>query len=199
MFFKKMTWPLSFMCGALISVPTFSKSSQAGEAKALRVAVFPQGCSYAIKDSSEFLIFFDLAIETIAAKSGPKAKGVPELFAVSEIRQAMNRSVVNPQEEPPVDQLIVKQLCKYQSIMTVKKGIGESTQNPLTVTSDNADLHDHLKLIAPKLYSDSRALAVELLSEREKAAKRQNLLTEKWQNVLDAREEGRSKIRDLFN
>lgn len=161
--------------------------------------VMPEGCGNPYQDVAAFLGFYDLTIETIAATRGPHAKGVPELFAVSEIKKALDTLLTNPQEESPLDRLISSQLCNFQKIQTTAKMQGQSKADPVNIKSADAVLHDHLVLLAPKLFRDARKLAVEILAERSKEKQKNGILEQKWAEIHQAREEGRAKIRDLFD
>jgi len=163
----------------------------------LQIEQFPKGCGNPYLDISEMLAFYDLTIETIAAQRGINAKGLSELFAVSEMKKGIDTLIVNPQEESPLDRLIVTQLCHYRSILN-KDLQNKDGSDEKIVTSTDSSLQEHLLSISQKLYKDSRILTTEMIAARAKEIQKNGQIEAKWADVKKARDNGRAKVRDLF-
>lgn len=159
--------------------------------------VFPDGCNNPYKDMNDFTQFFESAIVEIVVDQGAAAKGVGDLFAVSEMRSDMREAFPNLSEENPVDRLIASQLCQFQKFNLQKSPPGKVRPDP--ITSGNRELHKHLLLVGPKLYKDSRKIVMESLAQQAKLKDRVNRLAARRLEIRKARKMGRELVGDLFS
>jgi len=156
--------------------------------------VLPNGCGNPYADVPEFISFFESAIQLMAAKRGAEAKGVVDLFSVSEIRSEMRQLFPSLGEESPVDRLIISQLCNYQKIHLLS-----ASMTSTKVESSLEKLHDHLAAIAGPMYKDSKKLMLAAVNEMEKNKQAEGLVAAKWSDIRKARQMGRKQVRDLFD
>ena len=168
------------------------------DALAIDQVKLPQGCGDLFVDYNAFVNFYDAAISVLAAKRGPTAKGVADLFAVSEIRSEMNSLFPNMSSESPIDQIIEAQICQYEKIWMNKEGAAGGFKKVERPSSSNEALQDHLISIADKLYRDSRKVLVDSLAARARQKQKADFLASKWLDVLRAREAGRAKLGDVL-
>lgn len=158
---------------------------------------FPGGCDALYKDIVDFMEFFESSLVEVVLEKGANAKGVSDLFAVSEMRVAMKDNFPNLSEESPLDRLILTQLCQFEKIrLGLRQKAGNLRPEPLT--SGDTQLHDHLLKVAPKLYRDARALLVTALAEQARLRERGKVLAFKRAELRRAREQGRERVDDLF-
>jgi len=155
----------------------------------------PEGCTTPFPDPGRFIAFFDAAITAMAAKRGADARGVVDLFAVSELRVQMISQFPNLSDESPLDRLIIKQVCQYQKIRNAdfKIGMGKVPE----VSSSDDGLHDHLAGVASHLYGDARKLMEEARGERNRMRERAKMMASKAGDISRARSLAREKVKDL--
>jgi len=159
-------------------------------------SVLPEGCANPYRDVNLFMEFYEDTISEMAVERGPRAKGVADLFAVSELRAAVKDLFPNLQEESPLDRLLMTQLCHYQKISLQNP---EGGLRPSAITSDDSKLHDHLAIVAARLYRDSRGVVVEALREQTKLRDKLRKLALKRSDIRKAREIGRDLVEDVFS
>jgi len=156
----------------------------------------PEGCGNPFQDTAAFREFYEASISYMAARLGPGAKGVVDLWAVNEMRSEMDLAFPNMAEESPLDRLIVAQICTFYKVR-----LGDPVNKSrfgVKIESSDAQLHEHLSNVASRLYKDSRNLLIQALAERARHRQKENLIASRMSDVRRAREEGRKKIRDLF-
>lgn len=161
----------------------------------LETQVMPEGCGQAYQEVDRFLDFFEATIADIVVKRGAKAKGVDDLFAVSELRKKMRVTFPNYTQESPVDRLLISQICQFQKVRSTQ--IVPGALDKAVIRSSDKDLHEHLVSIAPRLFRDSSGLLREEM--RKKALEKRNSreLASREAEVEKARELGRRKIDDF--
>jgi len=166
------------------------------ESSAWDTQSMPEGCGNPFRDAHEFMTFFDATISSVVAKRGPEARGVGELFAVSEMSNEIRGLFPNFVEESPIDRLVSTQLCNFLKVRAAQMKPGSNLK--ATIASADIDLHNHLVAVAPQLYTDSRKLLVSALAERAIELKKAQYMASKKNDILKARENGRKKISDIF-
>jgi hypothetical protein len=191
---------LSVAILSFVALPKVAQSSGPVEALVPKVGVepFPDGCGNPYFEPASFLNFYQATLNMMVVKRGPAAPGVAELYAVAELRSELNSIVPNPSEESAIDRLIMTQLCNFRKINTGTKLQANIASKDLMILSTSEALHEHLIKLAPKLYKDSRAYVVSVMAARARAREQEDLLASRWGDIRRARENGRSKIRDLF-
>jgi hypothetical protein len=157
----------------------------------------PSTCETPFRETGVYFQFFTSAISIVAAQKGPDASGVPELFAVAELRNKMQEIFPNLGEESPIDRLVVAQLCQYRAIKE-KKSPPKQAFTTVQIETSDEELQAHLQGIATRLYSDARMLMVQALAARARLDNQEELLEGKWDRVRRARQLGNSKVADLF-
>jgi hypothetical protein len=159
--------------------------------------LLPTTCETPFRETGAYFQFFTSAISILAAQKGPDANGVPELFAVAELRNKMQELFPNLGEESPIDRLVVAQLCQYRAIKD-KESPSKQPFSQTPVETSDSKLHDHLQGISTRLYSDARLLMVQALAARARLDTQDELLQGRWDRVRRARQLGNSKVSDLF-
>lgn len=157
----------------------------------------PEGCETPFPDPGRFIAFFDASISAMAAKRGAEARGVVDLFAVSELRVEMISQFASLSDESPLDRLIIKQVCQYRKIRNSEFKIGQG-KLPEIGSSDDG-LHDHLAGVAAHLYADARKLMEGARGERMRERERERMLASKAGDVARARAMARDKVKDLMD
>jgi len=158
---------------------------------------FPEGCGKPFQDPALFYDFYNSAINAMAAKSGSEGKGIPDLYAVSELRSDFQDLFPNFTDESPIDRLVIAQLCLYEKIRAqqMKPGAPATT----LIQSYDVTLHEHLLAISTQLFTDARKIMVDSLSAQARLRQKNENVRSKWAEIRKAREAGRRKIVDLFN
>jgi len=160
------------------------------------IETFPEGCGQAFQETNRFAGFFDSSLNALVAKRGAAARGVPELFAVSEMRNEIISVFPNYAEESPIDRLVISQLCQFQRIRAQQLKPGALEQAKITAGDD--ELHNHLVAVSANLYRDARKIVVVSMAEKMKEQERLRQLMSKRSEILRARQLGREKLQDLF-
>jgi hypothetical protein len=188
---------LALLCAALVSGVAFSSTT--GLLASADGEVLPENCGGAFPDIAGFLTFFDTSLSYMAAKRGATAKGVAELFAVSELRSSLDAKIPNPTGESVMDRLIVSQLCQFRQIYLTENPQQGLSGRRVLIDASNDSLHDHLSKIAPMLYKDARDHAEKVLMEIAKNQRRNELLERKREEIRKARAGGRARVADLID
>lgn len=190
---------IEFLGAALSLLASFggsaAKAAAAESQTVLETQVMPEGCGQAYQEVDRFLDFYEASIADIVVKRGAKAKGVDDLFAVSELRKKMRTTFPNYTQESPIDRLIISQLCQFQKVRSTQ--IVPGALDKAVIRSSDKDLQEHFISIATRLFRDSSGLLHEEL--RKKALEKRNSreLASREAEVERARELGRRKIDDM--
>jgi hypothetical protein len=189
-----------FIASAIL-LSTFSHAGQGSGGRVLNFfesvqteKTLPDGCGNPYAEAIRFREFYDNVIAYMAAKRGSQSKGVVDLFAVSAVRDEISVLFPGYTEESPVDRLVMAQLCQYQKIAAQSLNLGDK---PLLILASDTNLHDHLSLVAKKMYGDSKALLLEAVSDERKKQRDAAGLKMRFTEVLRAREESNRRVRDL--
>jgi hypothetical protein len=155
----------------------------------------PEGCDTPFPDPGRFIAFFDASIAAMAAKRGAEARGVVDLFAISELRTEMISQFPSLSDESPLDRLIIKQVCQYRKIRNsdFKIGMGKLPE----INSSDDGLHDHLVGVSARLYGDARKLMEEARAERNRFREKEKMMASKAADISRARALAREKVKDL--
>jgi hypothetical protein len=155
----------------------------------------PEGCGNPYAETIKFRDFYDNTLAFMAARRGAHSKGVVDLFAVSAIRDEIAVLFPNYTEESPVDRLIMAQLCQYQKIAAQGLNLKDK---PLMIKASDSSLADHLVIVSAKMYTDAKALLLEAVAVQRKKEKDDSGLRARYTEVLNAREESRSRVQNLL-
>jgi hypothetical protein len=190
------------VCG--LSVAAFAASGNDNKTVSLQYETaagseesFPDSCGKPYQDAGQFIEFYEATLSAMVVERGPRARGVVDLFAVSELRAEMKDLFPNMSEESPIDRLIIAQLCYYQKVRVSELKPGKA--QPVNITSEDAVLHNHLADIAPKMFADAKKLMLEGVAAQSRLKARKRRLAARRADIHTARELGRSKVDDLFS
>lgn len=158
---------------------------------------FPDGCENPYRETNDFMEFYEAAIVEYVLDRGLQAKGVAEMFGISEMRVQMKDVFPNMSEESPLDRLVTTQLCQYQKVY-LQKAQTPGQLRPAPIHSGEKGLHDHLAKIAPKIYRDARRIVAESMTQRAKLRDRAKRLASRRNDIRRARRMGADLVEDLF-
>ncbi|MBP7845039.1 MAG: hypothetical protein KA116_09490 [Proteobacteria bacterium] len=194
---KKHLLKSLLLCCSALGLPLYSASEiDENVYKPLSSTAFPGGCDNAFAEAKRFRDFFESSITIMASQRGADAKGVSDLFAISELSQHLLDIKPAFFEESPVDRLIKGQLCKFEEVFNAEKKPGAKSKDALD--SANPLLHDHLSKIADKLFKDSYTIVEQANAERAKERSEEKLMQSRMKEVEKARRLGRDKIEALY-
>jgi hypothetical protein len=191
---RNRLWIRSALLAVWSFAPPAAASPGLGSTQALEVDAvrpFPDGCGNPFSDAGDFISFFESSVSQLAAKRGPDARGVVDLFSVSEIRSELTSSFGRTGQDAVLERLIVGQLCNFSRIALL-----QAKSQPIDSADDR--LMDHLAGIAPRLYRDARAILLTALDERRRLVQKESLLSARAAEVQRARALARSRVKELL-
>jgi len=150
---------------------------------------FPAGCSKALQDLSLFEAFFEQSLDQLSITKGPYNGQLIKLHAFNYLRKDLAERYRSMKTESPVDRLLLRQLCHFESIWNKSNN---SPQNK--ILSNEKLLHKHLLSIASDLYVDTQQVYRNLLSKKEKLAAHKRFLRSKKDDIQLAKSLGKEKF-----